>query len=65
MKKTFTLDYVTLVNDGYNNKLYIDGELMAEFTDTFENAKREARLLDREEHNYREDAFLTACGIYH
>ena len=63
MKKTYELTYVTLVNEGYNNKIYVDGKLEAEFTDTFEHAKHEAYLMDRAEDDYRMTAHLTACGI--
>lgn len=39
MEKRYKINEYTLINNGYNNKVFYKGNLLIEFTDTFENAK--------------------------
>ena len=39
MEKRYKINEYTLINNGYNNKVFYKKNLLIEFTDTFENAK--------------------------
>lgn len=39
MEKRYKINEYTLINNGYNNKVFYKENLLIEFTDSFENAK--------------------------